>query len=68
MLDSTLPIPTLDLETLDLDALVEQAWSALVAGGSEPRDRESWELGYRMAMVGVLMPLVEKRLGLGESE
>ena len=64
-LDATIPIPTLDLATLDFDALVEQAWSALVAGGSEPRDRESWELGYRMCAIGVLMPMVERRLGLG---
>lgn len=63
-LDSTLMIPTLDLETLDIDALVDRAWSSLVAAGREPRDRECWELGYRMAMVGTLMPLVERRLGL----
>ena len=64
-LDSTLLIPTLDLETLDLDDLVEAAWASLVSQGREPRDRESWELGYRMALVGTLMPLAEKRLGLG---
>lgn len=65
MLESTLPIPTLDLETLDLDGLVERAWDALVADDREPPCRASWELGYRMAMVGVLMPMVERRLGLG---
>ena len=61
--DATIPIPTLDLATLDLDDLVDRAWSALVAAGREPCDRDSWELGYRMAMVGVLLPLAEKRLG-----
>lgn len=55
--DATIPIPTLDLVTLDLDDLVERACAALVAQGSEPRDRDSWELGYRIAMVGVLLPL-----------
>ena len=64
MLDPTIPIPTLSLATFDLDDLVERAWAALLATGREPRDRESWELGYRMAMVGVLMPLAERRLGL----
>ena len=68
MLDSTLPIPTLDLETLDLDDLIERAWAALVAARREPPCRVSWELGYRMAMVGVLMPMAERRLGLGQGE
>ena len=62
MFESTMPIPTLDLATLDLDDLVDRAWAALVAASRAPRDRDSWELGYRMAMVGVMMPLVERRL------
>lgn len=65
MFESTMPIPTLDLATFELDELVDRAWGALVAAGREPRDRESWELGYRMALVGTLMPIVERRLGIG---
>ncbi len=65
MLDSTIPIPTLDLSSLDLEELVDRAWGVLVVSGLEPRDRESWELGYRLGVVGALMPLVERRLGLG---
>ena len=65
MFESTIPIPTLDLATFDLDELVDGAWAALVSAGREPRDRDSWELGYRMALIGVLMPMAEQRLQLG---
>lgn len=56
-------IPTLDLDTLDVETLVEQAWEYMVAQGREPRDKECWDLGFRMGIVAVLQPLVEKRFG-----
>ena len=62
-IDSAILIPTLNLESLDLDELVESAWALLVTQVREPRDRECWELGYRMGVIGVLQPLVKKRLG-----
>lgn len=59
-MDPTLAVPTLNLETFDLDELVDRAWDWLVERGRQPKDRESWELGYRMAISGILQPFVEK--------
>ena len=55
-------MPTLDLVTLDLDAVVGVAWESLVCKGKKPRDMECWDLVYRMGMIGVLQPHEEKRL------
>ncbi|GEM_PF-6748176 len=63
MFDSTIIIPTLDLSTLDLDALADAAWASLVSAGRESRNRECWGLGCRKGVVGVLLPLAERRLG-----
>jgi hypothetical protein len=68
VMTTTLIIPTLDLSTFDLDKFRAESWASLVAQGREPKDRTSWELGFEMAVIGILQPLAEKRLELEEGE